>query len=217
MIPSQIRSLLTTSSAIRATALRCLASHATRFHAIQHYTTWVSFEQHEDESNSMPAMSRYSVPDTGPVRWTVLQRALKGFWMVHTARLFLTAFVQGDIHDWSKWNIADMSGLKPVDVFEFSRHGDEYRRKRPRDYLLTALHLYLGAEGYLQDLEAASQTPPHQPLPPYQQRDSANQEWPKVSETMEYFAEMFKQIRSTRDGDASASPSGIRRGWSMQA
>jgi hypothetical protein len=93
--PPQIRSLLTTSSAIRATALRCLASYAARFHATQPYTTWVSFEQHDEESNIMPAMSRYSVPDTGPVRRTELQRALKAFWTVHTARLFLAAFEHG--------------------------------------------------------------------------------------------------------------------------
>jgi hypothetical protein len=37
--PPQIRSLLTNSSAIRATALRCLASYAARFHAMQPYTT----------------------------------------------------------------------------------------------------------------------------------------------------------------------------------
>jgi hypothetical protein len=70
--PPQIRSPLTTSSAIRTTALRCLASYTARFHTMQPYTTWVSFEQHDDELNSMPATSRYSVRDTGPVRWPEL-------------------------------------------------------------------------------------------------------------------------------------------------
>jgi hypothetical protein len=201
MTPPQIRSLLTTSSAIRTTALRCLATYAARFHAMQPYTTWVSFEQHEDESNIMPAMSRYSIPDTGPVRWTELQRALKAFWMVHTARVFLTAFEQGAFHDWSHWKIAEISRSRPIDLFNFPMHGSESWRKRPRDYLLTALHLYLGAEEYLQDIKVVPQTPLTQPLPPCPQRESESQDWPHVSETMEYFAKMFTQIRSQRDGD----------------
>jgi hypothetical protein len=146
-------------------------------------------------------MSRYSVPDTGPVRWTELQRALKAFWMVHTARLYLAAFEQGGFHDWPEWRIAEMSRLKPIDLFKFPRYGQEIWRKRPRDYLLTVLHLYLGAEEYLQDIKAIPQTPPIQSLPLCQQRGSESQIWPRVSETMEYFVKMFKEIRSHRDGD----------------
>ena len=222
MAPPQNRSFLTTSSAIRATALRCLACYATRFHAMQPYTTWISFEQHDDESNSMPAMSRYAVPDTGPVRWTGLQRVLKGFWMVYTARLFLEAFEQGDFHDWSKWKIAEMLELKSIDVFNFPRHGDEYGRKRPRDYLLTALHLYLGAEEYLQDIEAPSQKPPTLPLPNSRVKAQAKpgqkfqRRWSTSQECSRRSAQSAMATASIH-GDASASPSGIRRGWSMQA
>jgi hypothetical protein len=121
--------------------------------------------------------------------------------MVHTARLFLAAFEQGAFHDWPELTIAEISGLKPIDLFKFPIHGEESWRKRPQNYLLTALHFYLGAEEYLQDIKAVPQMPPTRPLPPLQQRESESQIWPHLSETMEYFAKMFKEIRSQRDVD----------------
>lgn len=158
-------------------------------------------DQHDDESNMMPVVSRYSGPDTGLLQWDELQRALKAFWMVHTARLFLAAFEQGAFHDWSEWKIAEISELKPINLSKFPRHGEESWRKRPRDYLLTSLHLYLGAEEYLQEIKAVPQIPLTQPLPCFQQKENESQIWPHVSETMEYFAKMFKEIRSQRDGN----------------
>jgi hypothetical protein len=94
-----------------------------------------------------------------------------------------------------------MSVLKPIDLFMFPIYGQQSWRKRPRDYLLTVLHLYLGAEEYLQDIKAVPQTPPTQSLPICQQRGSESQIWPRVSETMEYFVKRFREIRSRRDGD----------------
>jgi hypothetical protein len=76
----------------------------------------------------------------------------------------------GAFHDWPEWRIAEMSVPKPIDLFMFPIYGQQSWKKRPRDYLLTVLHLYLGAEEYLQEIKAVPQTPPTQSLPLCQQK-----------------------------------------------
>ena len=96
MKPSEVRGLLTTSSAIDATTLHCVSHHLRRFHALRPATVGAGegnkFDLYQDKWTDLPAGSRSPVPDTGPLLWREKQQMLKAFWMIYIARLFFANY-----------------------------------------------------------------------------------------------------------------------------
>lgn len=221
MTPLQVRSLLTTSSAIHATAMQCIALYAARFSSLQPLTATEpsrTFDLYADDAFSdLPDGPRYSVTNAGSrSTWLEQQRALKGFWMIHLTGVFSRRFREGAFVDWPANRVARVPAMEnPVEILAFGRHGslEWCWRKRPRDYLLNILHLYRRAEEYLKE-EVEATAPqmrwtyrPSSALPsPKRAKGDANnlwpnQLWPTVSDGMEHFVYLFPEIRSEQDGD----------------
>jgi hypothetical protein len=216
MTPLQVRSLLTTFSAIHATAMQCIALYAARFRSLQPLTATEPsshFDLYADAFSDLPDGPRYSVTNPGSrSTWLEQQRALKGFWMIHLTRVFFKRFREGAFVGWPADRVARVSAMeKSVEILAFKRHGSAewHWRKRPRDYLLDTLHLYRSAEEYLEEVKAAPrihwsyQTSLSRQTQRVKGDDNPwpNQVWPTVSEGMEHFVRLFPEIRSEQNGD----------------
>lgn len=207
MTPSQVRSLLATSSAIQATASKCIMVYAERICAMRplEVTEPINFDVYADTLDDLPDGPRYHVSKPSEFTWNEEQRLLKALWMVYLARSFFKKLNQGGL-DWPTDQVAKASSLKAIDLFQFERHSVCHTlfRKRPRDYLLSALHIYLSAEEFL---EENNTMPLIEVQPPCRQKKDSDDEddWlavsASVSETMEHFVRLFKEARSHLDGD----------------
>lgn len=93
--------------------------------------------------------------------------------------------------------------MRPIDLFNFKKHGqcEWIGRKRPRDYLFSARHIYLSAEEFLAELKAAQSVPTTKDVMTCRRVLGDTKPWPRVSETMEHFVRLFKEARADRDGD----------------
>jgi hypothetical protein len=205
MTPLHVRSLLTTSSAVYATTLRCMGFYANRFQHIRilKEPKPINFDLHADALSDLFAGPRYAIDAIGRFTWGEVQRTLKAFWMVHFTRMFLDMFEDGAL-SLPDVLAAQVSKMKPIDLFAFERHGSRTAAgslKRPHDYLFDALHLYLSAEEFLSDVKLSPQTHLTPESPPCQRTERDMEMWPEITETMDYFGRIFQDIRSQRDGD----------------
>ena len=125
MKPSEVRGLLTTSSAIDATTLHCVSHHLRRFHALRPATVGAGegnkFDLYQDKWTDLPAGSRSPVPDTGPLLWRERQQMLKAFWMIYIARLFFTNYRQRLFEILERFKDMEVDDMRPIDLFGFER------------------------------------------------------------------------------------------------
>jgi hypothetical protein len=207
MKPSEARQLLTTSFAIHATTLRCADHHLRHFHSLRPLAVGVReeirFDLHKDKWTDLPASPRSPVPDTGPLLWRERQQMLKAFWMIYITRIFFASHRRRDFEIPERWKDMEVDDMSPIDLFGFERQGhlDWHDRNRPRDYLFHSMQLFLTAEEYLRDAEPVDKWPLTTVNLPLKRTIGDTEAWPDVSETMEHFVRLFKEIRSLRAGD----------------
>lgn len=202
MRPSEARRLLTSSFAIHATALHCVNFHLDRFHSLRPLTVVIGerikFDPWEDKWTDLPTSPRSPVPDTGLLFWREIQQILKAFWMIYIARLFSASHKRRGFEMPERENDMEVDDLRPIDLFEFERQGKTHRHwmNRPRDYLFRSMQLFLTAEEYLKDAKPAYH--PHLATGNLlcKRISGDTQNWHEVSETMEHFVRLFKEIRS---------------------
>ncbi|KAK4561521.1 hypothetical protein LTR86_004839 [Recurvomyces mirabilis] len=200
-----VRSLLTTSGAIHATASRCINCYLSRFHAMRPVrpSDGIKFDVRIDSWDDLPTDPRSLVPYTGAPLWTEFQQLLKAFWMLQFANLFFLHHrhrcfdIPEDCRD------MEIDDMKPIDLFGFERQGrQEYHdRNRPRDYLFHMMQLFITAEEYLEEVKREGHKPPYSGLLSCERNLGDSRIWPDVSETMEQFVRLFKEVRSLENGD----------------
>jgi hypothetical protein len=204
-----VRGLLTTSSAIEATTLQCVSHHLRRFHSLRPAIVNVgegnNFDLYQDKWTDLPTGPRSPVPNTGPLLWRERQQTLKAFWMVYIARVFFANYRRRPFEIPERFKDMEVEDMRPIDIFGFERQGHLYwnDRNRPRDYLFHAMQLFLTAEEYLEDVKRkpVDDWPVTLGTLPCKGSITDTEAWPAVSETMEHFVRLFKEIRSLRDGD----------------
>ncbi|KAK3676823.1 hypothetical protein LTR78_003027 [Recurvomyces mirabilis] len=205
MEPVEVRSLLTTSGAIHATASRCINCYLSHFHALRPVRSrdGVKFDVRNDSWDDLPTGPRFLVPYTGAPLWTEFQQLLKAFWMLQFANLFFLHHKHRSFDIPEDCRDMEIDDMKPIDLFGFERQGrQEYHsRNRPRDYLFHMMQLFITAEEYLADVKRGADKHPDSELLSCEQGVGDAQMWPDVSETMEHFVRLFKDIRSLENGD----------------
>lgn len=190
---------VTTSSAIQATTLQCIIVYAERFGAMGplEATELIDFDLYSDTLDDLPDGPRYRVSKPSQFTWDEEQCLLKAFWMVYVTRSLFKKLNQGGL-DWPADQVAKASSLRAIDVFQFSRHSVCHTlfKKRPRDYLLSALHIYLSAEEFLEENRTMPSIEVQSPCRKKQDSDD-DDDWlarsAPVSETMEHFVRLFKE------------------------
>ncbi|OQO05585.1 hypothetical protein B0A48_09355 [Cryoendolithus antarcticus] len=203
MSPAQVRGLLTTSSAISATTLRCITLFADRFNAMRPLIEWASFDVYTNDWTHLPAGPRHHVPDTGPLRWGEVQRALKAFWMIQFSRMFFDTFNRGAF-DWPQDRMLKVSEMTPTEIFGFECYEaclSVGRGDHSWTYFLDVHHIYSCAEEYLDEIKTSPHVSSDRDLAPVQRVEGDDEEWPATSLSMKHFARIFKQIRYRQDGD----------------
>lgn len=207
MKPIEVRRLLTTSFAINATTLHCVSHHLCQLHSLRPLTVEVGkgikFDMRKDDWTDLPTSPRSPVPDTGPILWQETQQMLKAFWMISVARLFFAARKSRAFEIPERWRDMEVDDMSPIDLFGFERQGklDYHERNRPRDYLFHSMQLFLTAEEYLKSVKPVDDWPLTTITLPCKRTSKDTEDWPEVSETMEHFVRLFKEIRSLTDGD----------------
>jgi hypothetical protein len=128
---------------------------------------------------------------------------LKAFWMIYIARIFFANYQRRAFTIPERFKDIEVDDMRPIDLFGFERQGHlEWNdRNRPRDYLFHAMQLFLTAEEYLAHVQTVDQWPLTTMTLPCKRTIEDTEAWPGVSETMEHFIRLFKEIRSLRDGD----------------
>lgn len=207
MKPNEVRRLLTTFSAIEVTTSQCVSHHLRRFHSLRPVTVGVgegnNFDLYQDKWTDLPTSSRSPVPDTGPLLWREKQQMLKAFWMIYIARIFFANYRRRLFEIPERFKDMEVDDMRPIDLFGFERQGHLYwnDRNRPRDYLFHAMQLFITAEEYLESVNHVDDWPLATGSLPCKRTMEDTEAWPNVSETMEHFVRLFKEIRSLRDGD----------------
>lgn len=207
MMPREVRRLLTTSFAIHATTLHCVDHYLGRFHSLRPVTVdvgeGIKFDPWKDKWTDLPTSPRSRVPDTGPLLWSEMQQMLKAFWMIYIARLFFASHRRRAFEIPERERDMEVDDMQPIDLFGFGSQGklNWHDRNRPRDYLFHAMQLFLTAEEHLKDIIPVDDPPLQVGTLPCIRTSGDTQDWPDVSEAMEHFVRLFKEIRSLGDGD----------------
>jgi hypothetical protein len=128
---------------------------------------------------------------------------LKAFWMLYIAQIFFASHRRRPFEIPERWKHMEVDDMSPIDLFGFERQGhlDWHDRNRPRDYLFHSMQLFLTAEEYLKDAKTVEKWPLTTRIMPCKRTIRDTEDWPEVSETMEHFVRLFKEIRSLRAGD----------------
>jgi len=123
--------------------------------------------------------------------------------MIYIAQVFFANYRRRPFEIPEPYKDMEVDDMRPIDLFGFERQGHLHwnDRNRPRDYLFHAMQLFITAEEYLTDVKPVDGWPLAAEALPCKRSVGDTEAWPRVSETMEHFVRLFKEIRSLRDGD----------------